>query len=47
VHFDLKAQNVLLTATGDAKIADVGLARACAASYVNRTDGAIGTLSHR
>ena len=46
VHFDLKSNNVLLTSSGEAKIADVGLARACASSYVNRTDGAIGTLSH-
>ena len=47
VHFDMKSQNVLLTETGVAKIADVGLARLRAGSYIARTDGVIGTLSHR
>ena len=37
---------MLLSATGDAKIADIGLARVAGGTYVRRSDGVIGTLSH-
>jgi serine/threonine protein kinase len=45
VHMDLKSANILLTRTGVAKIADVGMARALSKSYLSLLSGGMGTFA--
>ncbi|PRW59527.1 Serine threonine- kinase CTR1 [Chlorella sorokiniana] len=43
VHMDIKSSNVLLTATGSAKLADVGVSRMQTRTYLSETIGVVGT----